>query len=85
MSDVRDIREDLEPGESPEVVQLAERLLAARPVPRAAFRGDLGRRLRSRSPRMRARLRLVIAGYAASGALLLMVGAIGAAGGGPLG
>lgn len=83
----RDIRSDLEPDTPEELIALAERLEQERPVPTAAFRGDLRRRLlagdlaRSRP----ARLRLLIAGYATSGAALLLIGAASAAGFGPLG
>lgn len=64
-----------------------ERLLtASRPVPRAAFRGDLRRRLTGPGghPRFEQRLRLVIGAYAGSGGLLLAVVALGIAGLGPL-
>lgn len=87
-----DIRRDLEPGlEPPEVdalIALAERLRAERPVPRAAFRGDVRRRLdpargvrtRRRRP---ARLRLLVSMYLGSGTALLLLAATGLAGGGP--
>lgn len=87
MTERRDIRLDLEPGTPDELVSLAERLERERPVPAAGFRGELRRRLlfgadaRSRP----ARLRLLIAGYAAAGSLLLLVGAASVAGVGPLG
>jgi hypothetical protein len=83
----RDIRADLEPGVSEEVVRLSERLERERPVPSAGFRGDLRRRLlggQALHPRP-ARLRVLIAGYAAAGSLLLLLGAVSAAGVGPLG
>lgn len=83
----RDIRLDLEPGTPEELVLLAERLEQERPVPSAAFRGGLRRRLLAREvfrPRP-ARLRLLIAGYATAGSLLLLVGAASATGIGPLG
>ncbi|HEV7806842.1 MAG TPA: hypothetical protein VGO80_13545 [Solirubrobacteraceae bacterium] len=82
----RDICADLEPGAGPDLVALAERLDRERPVPSASFRGDLRRRLvgaeltRSRP----ARLRLLIAGYASAGTVLLLLGAASAAGVGPL-
>jgi hypothetical protein len=81
------IRQDLEPGAPDELVSLAERLERERPVPAAAFRGELRRRLllgvnaRTRP----ARLRLLIAGYAGAGSLLLLAGAASVAGVGPLG
>jgi hypothetical protein len=88
MSERRDIiRQDLEPGTPDELVSLAERLERERPVPAAAFRGELRRRLllgvnaRTRP----ARLRLLIAGYAGAGSLLLLAGAASVAGVGPLG
>lgn len=87
MSANRDIRIDLEPGASEELIHMAERLERERPVPSAGFRGDLRRRLisgdasRSRPARLRAR----IAGYAGAGSFLLLVGAASAAGLGPLG
>jgi len=83
----RDIRLDLEAQAPEELILLAERLEHERPVPSAAFRGELRRRLlagdilRSRP----ARLRLLIAGYAGTGSLLLLAGAASAAGIGPLG
>lgn len=83
----RDIRADLEPDTPEELIRLAERLEQERPVPTAAFRGDLRRRLlageltRSRP----ARLRLLIAGYASAGSALLLIGAASVVGIGPLG
>ena len=87
MTEPRDIRQDLEPGAPDELVGLAERLERERPVPAAAFRGELRRRLllgvdaRTRP----SRLRLLIAGYAGAGSLLLLAGAASVAGVGPLG
>jgi hypothetical protein len=67
--------------------EIAERLRAERPVPSAAFRGELRRRVlladRRRPVRPR-RLRLLVTAYAGSGALLLAIAAIGLAGVGPL-
>ncbi|MEJ7825961.1 MAG: hypothetical protein WKF48_11055 [Solirubrobacteraceae bacterium] len=74
MSLERDIRLDLEPGAPDELIRLAERLEHERPVPAAGFRGQLRRSLlvgqisRSRP----ARLRLLIAGHASAGSLLLI-------------
>ena len=81
-----DIRADLEPGTPEDLIRLAERLEQERPVPSAAFRGDLRRRLiaGARSHSRPARLRLLIAGYAGTGSLLLLVGVVSAAGIGPL-
>jgi len=87
MSAKRDIRLDLEPDAPDDLIVLAERLERERPVPAAAFRGELRRRLladgagRRRPPR----LRLLITGYAATGSLLLLIGAASSAGIGPLG
>jgi hypothetical protein len=84
----RDIRADLEPDVSEELIRLAERLERERSVPSAAFRGAVRRHLllagQASRPRP-ARLRLLIAGYAIAGCLLLLVGGASAAGVGPLG
>jgi hypothetical protein len=87
MSARRDIRADLEPGIPEELVRLAERLEVERPVPSAAFRGGLRRRLLDGSGlhSRPARLRLLITGYASAGSALLLIGAASAAGIGPLG
>jgi hypothetical protein len=82
-----DIRGDLEPDAPDELVRLAERLQRQRPVPAAGFRGELRRQLLAGAalqgrPR---RLRALIAGFATAGSLLLLVGALSAAGVGPLG
>jgi hypothetical protein len=82
----RDIRDDLEPHAPDELIRLAERLQRERPVPSAGFRGELRRRLLaegSASARPR-RLRTLIAAYSAAGSLLLLLGALSAAGAGPL-
>jgi hypothetical protein len=84
----RDIRGDLEPGTPEELIRLAERLERERPVPSAGFRGAVRRQLTSTGQGSRprpARLRALIAGYAAAGCLLLLLGAVSAAGIGPLG
>ena len=87
MTGPRDIRDDFEPDAPDELLRLAERLEHERPVPSAAFRGDLRRQLMTRSlqPPRPARLRALITGYASAGAVLLLVGAMSAAGTGPLG
>lgn len=87
MTGDRDIRADLEPGATKELIVLAARLEHERPVPTAAFRGDLRRRLLAGglAHSRPARLRLLIAGYASAGSALLLVGAASAAGVGPLG
>jgi hypothetical protein len=83
----RDIREDLGPGAPDDLIALAQRLEDERPVPTAAFRGTLRRRLLSGEiARSRpARLSLLIVRYASAGSALLLVGAASAAGVGPLG
>jgi hypothetical protein len=66
---------------------IVERLERERPVPRAAFRGELRRRLVSRPDARRlwpARPRLLVGVYLSSGTLLLAIAAIGLAGLGPL-
>jgi hypothetical protein len=81
-----DIRRDLEPDAPEELVRLAERLERERPVPAAGFRGELRRLLEQREqrrPRPR-RLGVLIGRYATSGTLLLLAGALSAAGAGPL-
>ncbi len=85
MNGERDIRLDLEPGTPDELIALAARLQRERPVPSAGFRGQLRRRLIGGQISRPARLRLLIAGYAGSGSLLLLAGAASAAGVGPLG
>jgi hypothetical protein len=77
-----DIRADLGPDPPDEVVALAQRLQSERPVPAAAFRGELRRRLVSQG--RPARLRMLITGYATAGGALLLAGALSAAGLGPL-
>ena len=86
--DPRDVRADLEPDAPAELVRLAERLQRERPVPSAGFRGELRRSLLGGTPSAPlrpARLRALITGYATSGATLLLIGALSAAGAGPLG
>jgi hypothetical protein len=87
MTDPYDIRNDLEPGIDEDLVVLADRLRNARPLPRPAFRGDLGRHLAARSrPRFTAAgVRALIAANAFAGILLLCIGTVSAAGVGPLG
>jgi hypothetical protein len=86
MTPDREIRADLEPDAPGELVRLAERLQRERPVPSAGFRGELRRRLLAEEPgsaRPR-RLRALISSYAAMGTALLVIGALSAAGAGPL-
>jgi hypothetical protein len=70
--------DELEPNPAEDIVRLAVRLQDRRPVPSSAFRGDLRRRLLAKGTgRARpAHLRALIAGYAASGAALLTIGAL---------
>ena len=77
----------LHPQESPELLQLTERLEDERPVPRASFRGELRRQLLKAAERHVAwprRLRFLVSAYAGSGAALLAIAALGVAGVGPL-
>ena len=65
---------------------LDHRLRSERPAPRAAFRGDLRRRLLAMGGEgvgRPSRLRLLIAAYGATGALLLLIAVAGALGSGP--
>ena len=69
---------ELEPNPPEDIVRLAERLEDSRPVPASGFRGALRRHLLAKGagrPRP-AHLRALIAGYAASGAALLTLGAL---------
>lgn len=68
------------------IERLAHRLEAERPVPSAAFRGELRRLLLGRAERQASapvRIRRLIFAYASSGTALLAVAAIGLAGVGP--
>jgi hypothetical protein len=59
---------------------LADRLTIARPVPGAAFRGALSRRLAERDPGYGPRperLQLMVAGYLGAGGLLIALAALG--------
>ncbi len=74
-------------AEKAALLATAERLDAERPLPAAAFRGELRRRLvrrhERRSTLARGRARLLVLAYGGSGAVLLLVAAIGLAGVGP--
>jgi hypothetical protein len=91
MTEPDDIGRALEPEiggpERERLLRLAERLENQRPVPRAAFRGELRRHLLSAGGAPHgaapARLRLLIASYLGSGLILLAVAALGVAGAGP--
>jgi hypothetical protein len=78
--------DDFEPGipadERAHLEQLASRLVADRPVPRPAFRGDLRRSI-ARAPHAR-RMRLRVAAYLVSGAALLAIATLGVSDVGPL-
>lgn len=85
----RDLPPDLDPAEREQLVALAQRLEADAPLPAPTFRGDLRRRLMGlagrrvhggTAPRP---IRALAAAYAASGALLLAVAAVGLASAGP--
>jgi hypothetical protein len=87
MTQPHDIRNDLGPDASDDLIALAQRLELACPLPDPGFRGRLRRHLVARSERVRTptRVRRLITGYATAGSVLLVVGAAGAAGAGPLG
>jgi hypothetical protein len=77
---------DIDPAAPGELGELGERLRRERGRPPAAFRSGLRGRFAGRAPRPRPEnLRKLIAGYAAGGAVLLVLGALGAAGAGPFG
>jgi IS5 family transposase len=87
MSD--ELRPYVDRSEAEAIDRIAERLLAERPAPRAAFRAALNARLLelagSRGTAWRPRrLRALVAAYAGSGVALLAIAAIGLAGVGPL-
>ena len=74
-------------NENETLTGIERHLEANRPVPSAAFRGELRRRLLVSSGALKTtppHLRLLIATYAGSGAVLLLVAAVGVAGAGPL-
>ena len=83
-----DLRHDLEPHDADDLLPMAERLVASRPVPSAGFRGDLRRRLLADQPaRPLARPSLLWARVGtsfAAGTLLLAIAALGVGGAGPL-
>ena len=85
-----ELRPHADEPERQELNELADRLIADRPVPRPGFRAELKAHLheleRTRRPEWRPqRLRLMIGAYAGSGLVLLVVAALGVAGTGPLG
>ena len=79
--------DDLEPGIKPDerdtLLELGDRLERSRPVPSAAFRGDLRRMVVGHRPPLPF-LRLRIAACLVSGAALLLVATFGVTGSGPL-
>jgi hypothetical protein len=81
----REIDSGLPPEERQALSQLADRLERERPLPAAAFRGNLRRLLVApRKPAPGApRWQALAASYAGLGVLLLAVAAVGLAGGGP--
>jgi hypothetical protein len=70
-------------GERDELDRLASRLVAERPVPRPAFRGELRRSIATTTTPARS-LRLRVATYLASGVALLAVATLGVNDVGPL-
>ena len=67
----------------PEEQELGSQLAEQRPIPSASFRGALGRHLSRRDPGYGPRperLRMIVAGYAGAGALLIGLGALVATG-----
>jgi hypothetical protein len=81
-------RHDLEPEDADDLAPLAEQLVAARPLPHPAYRGELRRRLLRSPHATRARPRHLwarVAACAGSGTALLLLALLGVQGGGPLG
>jgi hypothetical protein len=84
-----DYGQDLDPSisgsERRELLKLAQRLTEQRPVPRPGLRSMIRSRMLGAGTRPISRSRVggVILGYAASGALLLMIAAAGLVGLGP--
>jgi hypothetical protein len=76
----------MNPPDNDNLDLIVERLQRERPVPRPAFRGELGRMLvgRRKARQLVPRPRLLVSAYAGSGTLLLAIAAIGLAGVGPL-
>ena len=90
MSDQHDFDPSVSPQERERLAEFADRLEKERPLPRAAFRGDLRRLLttgrRGDSVLVKAsRWRVLVGAYSGLGALLLAVAALGLVGAGPFG
>jgi hypothetical protein len=86
--DEQDLDLGLSADERVDLTAIGDLIEDRRPVPRAAFRGDLRRLLIERTPTRRGaaaaeRWRVLVATYSALGTLLLAVAAIGLAGVGP--
>jgi hypothetical protein len=85
----RDLESGISAEERDRLAAVSQRLERDRPLPRAAFRGDLRRRLLSgrrggsEAAVAPGRWRILVATYSGLGALLLAVAAIGLAGAGP--
>lgn len=80
-----DLRDDLEPHDADALLATGTELRRSRPVPAAAFRGDLRRRLmgRHQAAGVPRRLWVWVAGSGSLGSTLLAVAAAGVAGIGP--
>jgi hypothetical protein len=88
LSDPCDSSRDLESGERDDLAQFARRLREARPAPAPSFVGRLRRAIIDTGGSAIGsgwRVPALISGYALAGTLLLVLGAIGAAGAGPFG
>jgi hypothetical protein len=89
MTEPSDFEPGVPPAERVRLAEVADQLERDRPVPRAAFRGDLRRLLadggRGSVVTTASRWRVLVAAYSGLGALLLAVAAIGLAGAGPFG
>lgn len=79
-----DFEPGLPPDERAELERLAARLVADRPIPAPAFRGELRRRIAAAPPRRAAALRARAVAYLVTGTALLAVAALGVNDAGPL-
>jgi hypothetical protein len=81
----RDLCAEPESPPDDELVALAECLLRSRPQPAPWFRGALRRSVaRGRRRIEHRRVRALLIGYSASGAVLLLIAALSASGNGPM-